>query len=215
MKAKTRGRLSIQPALFIFKGVKDLPLNMAYLKSEKTAAGDEVYTPFYAVDPLLEFIPKDKKIWCPFDESWSAFYQTFAEKGYQVTKSAINDGQDFFEYLPPDGFDIIISNPPFSKKDKVLERLYALEKPFAMLLPVSTIQARGRFRLFRKGLELLIFDGRVDYHTRQNFTEFTKGVHFGSAYFCRNFLPEKLVFRKLQKYQRPLKREGVVTKCLG
>jgi len=60
-----------------------MPLNVGYLTCDRTAAGDEVYTPYYAVDPLLEFIPKDKTIWCPFDEEWSAFYQTFKQGGVQ------------------------------------------------------------------------------------------------------------------------------------
>ena len=51
-----------------------MPINKGYLTSDRTSAGDEVYTPFYAVEPLAEFIPKDKVIWCPFDEEWSAFY---------------------------------------------------------------------------------------------------------------------------------------------
>ena len=50
-------------------------INIGYLTASRTSAGDEVYTPFYAVEPLKEFLPKDKKIWCPFDEEWSAFYQ--------------------------------------------------------------------------------------------------------------------------------------------
>lgn len=58
-----------------------MALNKGYLTSNKTSKGDECYTPFYAIDPLLEYIPKDRKIWCPFDEEWSAFYQTFIEGG--------------------------------------------------------------------------------------------------------------------------------------
>lgn len=56
-------------------------LNIGYLTSDKTAKGDECYTPFYAVDPILEYIPKNKKIWLPFDEEWSAFYQTLLRGG--------------------------------------------------------------------------------------------------------------------------------------
>ncbi len=180
-----------------------IPINKAYLQANRTAKGDECYTPFYAVTPLLEFIPEHKKIWCPFDEEWSAFYQIFSENGYSVIRSALKDGLDFFQYGPSE-YDVIISNPPFSKKDAVLKRLYELEKSFAMLLPVSSLQAKGRFRLFRMGLELLVFDNRVQYHT--NRFDITKGgCHFGSAYFCRNLLPEKLVFRELRKYERSLK----------
>jgi hypothetical protein len=58
-----------------------MSLNTAVIYHNKGELADECYTPHYAVDPLLEFIPKDKIIWCPFDEEWSAFYQTFKQGG--------------------------------------------------------------------------------------------------------------------------------------
>lgn len=116
-----------------------MAMNVGYLTSDRTSAGDEVFTPFYAVEPLLEFLPKDKIIWCPFDEKWSAFYQYFKENGYSVIRSSLHDGKDFFEY-EPEKWDILVSNPPFSKKDKILKRAFSFGKPFAMLLPVNSIQ---------------------------------------------------------------------------
>lgn len=178
--------------------------NNMYLKSNTTSEGDEVYTPFYAVEPLLEFIPKDKIIWCPFDEKWSAFYQLFVEQGYKVIRSSIIEGQDFFTYEPQEHWDIMISNPPFSKKNKVLERAFNFNKPFALLLPVNSIQGKGRHKIFNNQIQLLVFDLRVDYHTWGNMQNYTKGNHFGSAYFCRDILPTKLELRKLNKYDRPL-----------
>lgn len=168
-------------------------------------ASDECYTPYYAVDPLLEFIGKDKTIWCPFDKEWSAYVQTFKANGNRVIYSHIDDGKDFFSY-EPESYDLIVSNPPFSLSVKVFNRLYNLNKPFCVLSPVKALQGKQRFDNFaKKGLELLVFDGRVDFHTRDNFEYHTEGNHFGSMYFCRNVLPEKLVFRKLLKYTKPLK----------
>lgn len=56
-------------------------MNKTYLSADRTSKGDNVYTPYYAVQPILEFLPKDKTIWCPFDEEWSAFYQTLLRGG--------------------------------------------------------------------------------------------------------------------------------------
>ena len=181
-----------------------MALNKAYLESDRTEAGDEVYTPFYAVEPLLEFVPKDKVIWCPFDEEWSAYYQMFTENGYKVIRSSIGDNQDFFTYEPDELWDILISNPPFSKKDKVLERAFSFNKPFALLLPANSIQGKKRFEIFRNEIQMLAFDRRVDYHTNGNMKDYTKGNHFGSAYFCRDLLSTKLEMRRLNKYDRPL-----------
>lgn len=177
--------------------------NNRYLSADRTKAGDEVYTPFYAVEPLLEFLPKDKKIWCPFDEEWSAFYQLLSENGYEVAISNLKEGKDFFKY-EPDDWDILVSNPPFSMKDKVLKRAFELEKPFALLLPVTSIQGKARYKIFDNQIQMLGFDTRVDYHTRQNMQNYRKGNHFGSAYFCRELLPSKLELRHLEKYERPL-----------
>lgn len=55
--------------------------NKGYLQADRTEGSNEQYTPFYAVDPITKYIPKDKKIWCPFDCEWSAFYQTFNRGG--------------------------------------------------------------------------------------------------------------------------------------
>lgn len=182
-------------------------MNIGYLNANRTSSGDEVYTPFYAVQPLLEFISKDKKIWCPFDEEWSAFYQTFTENGYNVVRSSLSDDKDFFKY-EPDDWDILISNPPFSKKDAILKRVYQLDKPFALLLPINTIQSKVRYKIFKNEIQMLCFDSRVDYHTWNNMQYTTKGNHFSSAYFCRNILPTKLELRELKKYERPLKNQS-------
>ena len=45
-----------------------MALNKAYLNAGHNSASDECMTPFYAVDPLVKYIPKGKKIWCPFDK---------------------------------------------------------------------------------------------------------------------------------------------------
>lgn len=178
-------------------------MNIGYLTADRTSSGDEIYTPFYAVEPLLEFLPKNKKIWCPFDEEWSAFYQLFSERGYDVIRSSLSEGKDFFHY-EPDKWDILVSNPPFSKKNNVLKRAYSFEKPFALLLPVNSIQSKQRYDIFRNQIQLLIFDARIDYHNKKNLHETVKGNSFGSAYFCCNLLPTKLELRRLIKYDRPL-----------
>ena len=101
-----------------------MPQNIGYLTADKTTAGDERFTPYYAVEPLLEFLPPTDTgitIWCPFDESWSAYVQTFRANGYNVVFGSLATGQDFFTSQPAH-WDIMISNPPFSKKDAVLKR---------------------------------------------------------------------------------------------
>lgn len=182
-------------------------MNIGYLTCDRTSSGDEVLTPFYAVEPLLKYLPKDKIIWCGMDEEWSAFYQLLKEKGYKVVRSSLKEGQDFFDYQPEE-WDIFISNPPFSLKDKVIQRLYELNKPFAILLPMNSLQGKKRYEFFKNGIQLLAFDSRVDYHTNGNYTDYAKGNHFSSAYFCKDLLLKDLILEKLVKYNRPLIKEN-------
>lgn len=65
-----------------------MALNTAFLNADRSSGADECYTPYYAVDPILEFVPKDKIIWCPFDEEWSAFYCTLLGGGTQPSEVA-------------------------------------------------------------------------------------------------------------------------------
>ncbi len=140
-----------------------LGLNIGYLTSDKE--DNELYSPYFIVDYIIKYLPKDKIIWCPFDEEWSAFYQRLKEEGYKVVRSSLQEGQDFFEY-EPEQWDIIVNNPPFSLKDKVLERLYSFNKPFAILLPLNSLQGKIKYKYFKQGIQILSFDARICYHNK-------------------------------------------------
>lgn len=180
-----------------------IPNNTGYLTASNNKESDETYTPYYAVEPIVKYIPKDWKIWCPFDKNWSAFYKTFQLGGWDVIRSHIDEGQDFFEY-EPDDYDVIISNPPFSKKDKVLKRLYELNKPFAIILPMNSLQGKTRYKYFSQGIQLLSFDQRIGFHNKDNMDKPIEGSPFASAYFCRNVLPSDLIIEHLDKYEEYL-----------
>lgn len=177
--------------------------NDSYLKADKT--NDEMYTPFYAVEPLIKYLNllNVRTIWYPFDEDWSAFAQRFREAGYIVINTSLNDGYDFFTY-EPEQYDVIISNPPFSEKDKVLKRLYELQKPFAMLLPIPTLQGIKRAKYFKQGVQLLAFDKRIGFHSPESMDEITGIPCFACGYFCRDFLPKDLIVEELKQFSRPL-----------
>jgi len=85
---------------------------------------DDYMTPKYAWENIKHLIPADKII-------WEAFYgdgksgQYLTELGFNV----IHEPIDFFNE-EPDNWDIIVSNPPFSKSKEVMKRLKELDKPF-------------------------------------------------------------------------------------
>ena len=176
-------------------------INKGYLTANSSDKNDEFLTPKEAVEPLLKYIESFCEkigkstctIWCPFDTEESEYVKIFKTK-YNVIYSHINNGQDFFVYTP-ENYDLIISNPPFSKKDQILKRLYELNNPFAVLLPLPTLQGQKRFK-YLKDCQALIFDKRINFKKSKN-DEVKKGVSFASIYICKNFLPKDLIFEEL------------------
>lgn len=123
--------------------------------------------------------------------------------GWKVVRSSLSDEKDFFNYEPED-WDIVVSNPPFSIKDKVLERLYSFNKQFAILLPLPSLKGKNRFQYFKQGIQILSFDKRVAYHDGGHMNKFVKGTPFATAYFCRDILPNGLIVEELNEYEQPL-----------
>ena len=176
-------------------------LNKGYLTAKTDKASDEVFTPAYAVKPLLKYLDgfcnkAIYTIWCPFDKEDSEYVKIFQEEGYNVIATHIDNGQNFF-YYEPEQYDFIISNPPFSIKDDIIKRLYELNKPYAILLPIPSLQGQKRFP-YMKDCQALIFDKRINYYTSIEKKEIQKGVSFGSFYLCRDFLPNDLIFEELK-----------------
>lgn len=66
---------------------------------------------------------------------------------------------------------MIVSNPPYTQKDRVIERLYELEKPFAVLLPLNRLQGVDRYRYFKNGIQLLTFDKQIGFHNAESMEE--------------------------------------------
>ena len=177
-----------------------MALNKGYLTAKTDKASDEVYTPAYAVKPILKYIRmKDYPVtvWCPFDTEESEFVKLIRAEGHKVVNSHIDEGKNFFYWEPEEKYDYIISNPPFSIKDDVLKRLYELNKPYAMLLPIPSLQGQKRFP-YIKDCQALIFDKRINYFKDLITKEIQKGVSFGSFYLCRDFLPQDLIFEELK-----------------
>lgn len=165
---------------------------MIYAGYSLKKSSDERYTPAYAVAPIVKYIPKNKTVWCPFDTEHSEFVLALRDAGIRVVHSHIFTRKDFFTY-EPEKWDMIVSNPPFSIKQKVVERCLALGKPFALLLSNLWINSSAPARLFaEKEMQILLFDKRIQF-TEKN------AAYFDSSYFCHKVLPHQIVFENQER----------------
>jgi len=182
-----------------------------YFKGGNWNVKDEYYTPKILVDAIKPHILHHKikatseindsclrpvTVWCPFDTENSEFVIGLRDEGYDVIHSHIWEGKDFFDYEPEQHYDMIISNPPFTLKLKVFERLFNLGKPFLMLmgLPILNYQVVGEFFHKKqnegKNLQLLIVDKKVSFDGNTS--------SFNNSYFGWDMLEQDVIFVHLE-----------------
>jgi len=162
----------------------------------KQNKADEYFTKGYVIKPLLKYIGSAKTIWCPFDNKESNFVRLLKKNYNDVIYSHIDLGQDFFIWEPSQSYDYIISNPPYSKREQILERLFLLRKPFAILInEAGLFDSQKRYTLLKNNpFEMMVFNKRVDY-IKQG--KSLKGVPFKSIFLCSRILPRQIVFEEL------------------
>ena len=105
----------------------------------------------------------------------------------------IETGQDFFDYTEPQG-EIVVSNPPFSKRDAIFRRLYEMDIPFALVIGFNGLfDSKKRATLFAKEeVQLLIPFGRMKFAHRDR--GFINNPNFQSIYVCNKLLDKQIVF---------------------
>ena len=122
-------------------------------------------------------------IWLPFNNYDSQFKLKAGELKlkYKATHLFDDVGNDFFTTDPPKNCDLMISNPPFSLQNKIIERSFDLVdqgkiKSFALLLPLATLETEKRATMFeqhKEKLAILIFKKRIKFIGHN--TNFNKG----------------------------------------
>ena len=160
---------------------------------------DDYRTPRYLVSCLDTFIFDFMKshninrklvVYCPFDTEESEYVRYFKENGAEVIHGDIKTGQNFFENPIPE-CDLVISNPPFSRKREIFSKLFAAGIPFALLMNLQAMQYQEMGQLFveeqqrTEAIQFIIPDKKValDGHTSA----------FCSGYYCWKFV-EKTSF---------------------
>jgi len=156
---------------------------------------DEMQTPLIAINPLIPYLNKNFIIW---ECAWGggSLAKHFKKVGFNVV------GLKNYDFLDKDSeriakFDLIVTNPPYSKKDEFLKRAFEIGKPFAFLLPLTALEGKRRGELYRKyGIQLLIPNKRINFITPSGKGG---GAWFQVAWFCYKLnLPKDLMFVDLK-----------------
>jgi hypothetical protein len=155
---------------------------------------DDFQTPAYAVKPLIPFLNKNWVIWeCACGKG--NLVKALESEGFKVIASDIAEGKDFLKWKP-ENFDCIITNPPYSLRYQFIKRCYELNKPWAMLMTLTTLEGK-RQSLFRKyGIQILLLNKRINFETPDGKGS---GAWFPVAWFCWKLLPKDIVFGDLNK----------------
>jgi hypothetical protein len=151
---------------------------------------DEMYTPKYALNPLLPYLNRDWTIWeCAYGNG--ALKKHLIDFGFKV----VGQGEDFFstDY----DCDVIVTNPPYSKKYEFLERAYQIGKPFAFLMPLTALEGIKRGALYETyGIQLIIPNRRINFITPNK----GKASWFATAWFTNGLdLERDLIFVTLDR----------------
>ena len=136
---------------------------------------DHVATPRWVVEQIYSLINVSSynSIWFPFNNYDSQFKLKADELKlkYRATHKFDDLKNDFFTTEPPKDCDLMISNPPFSLQNKIIERSFKLIeagsiKSFALLLPLSTLETPFRSDLYERyidKLSIIIFKRRIKF----------------------------------------------------
>ena len=145
---------------------------------------DEYNTSREMWESISQFIPKDKVIWEAFllNNYTSKSMDYLTELGHEVV------GSPELDFFSTNLGDIIVSNPPYSIKKRIFERLAILDKPFIMILPVSTITKQYVKKINREKLQIIVPDKRMQFLKGE---DQLKRCYFDTMYLCYKMNLEK------------------------
>ena len=155
--------------------------SMTTRKKQEFHNDDQYNTTPEIWEMISHLIPKDKILFEAFlKDNWSSKSAIILrDMGFNVVG---NPTIDFFNELPE--YDIIVSNPPYSMKKKIFQRLAVLDKPFILILPISTITKKFVKVLERDKIQMIIPSKRMQFEKA--------GVELSRCWFDTCFLCYKM-----------------------
>ena len=150
---------------------------MAGFHTKTFLVHDDYMTPKYAWQNIKDYIPQDKLLYEAFyGDGKSGDY--LKEMGFNV----IHDEIDFFDDNERPEYDILVSNPPFSKSKEIMDKLYEIDKPFILIFPSSKINTQYFRKWKDKGIQIIIPPKRIQFIKNGN--ELNNKCNFDCFYYC-------------------------------
>ena len=128
---------------------------------------DECYTPDKVWDDIKKYIPTGGKVYEPFYGGGHTFRW--------LKKSKLFDkvlGEKSLDFFSPKGqellahCDVVITNPPFSIKFKILETLVKSDTPFICLFPMGSLNTLTFTKILKNkinNISIIIPNGRLKF----------------------------------------------------
>lgn len=154
---------------------------------------DEFYTPTQSWEKVSKYLPDEPVVvYEPFFGKGHT-YNFLKNEGYLVL------GQDGIDFYSDDATnmlkqcDCVITNPPFSIKYDVIQRLVQYDVPFMIIFPMGCITTNKFCQAFNNdtsNVSVIIPKGRLKFIKNEKIVS----PNFDSCYVSYKMVKEKLVF---------------------
>lgn len=155
---------------------------LSVIGASKSLKNDEWYTPMPTVELMFKLldIKQPATIMMPFDTEKSNFVKYAHTLDCNLWYGITNWMDGNYEY------DYLITNPPFSIKDQVIEKCLKSGKPSALVLPIEALGGKRRHELYKQyGYPTVYMPTRRISYISEN-GEQTKSNHFHSIILIFN-----------------------------
>lgn len=154
----------------------------ALIKGERS---DEWYTPEWCVQQIFEYYKPKGKILLPWDTDKSNFVKYCRNNNIEHIYNIKDFMTNNYEC------DWIISNPPYSNKDEIIERCVEIGKPTVLLLPIESLGGLRRHNVYRRTkLDIYIPERRIAFISENGDTSKSAAHH--SIYLGLNFEEQRI-----------------------
>ena len=129
---------------------------------------------------ILNYLPRNKIYLEPFYGDGSGV-DNLRTLGLEL----VSEDVDFNEAIDNFNYDIIISNPAFSTNifKSFLKKLYEIDKPFIIIIPISKITTKCFQNYFKNKIQIIIPSSRINFNSKDQDSR-KSNPSFASIYVC-------------------------------